>query len=106
MSYITVKDVAAHFRVSKNTVCRLIERGQLPAIRLGPKLLRVPSDALEAFEAELCQATDSTGQSSTESNPGSGTSSGEMARARIVVLRDRLTRQWRDSSSPDTPPFS
>lgn len=51
-AYLTVKDVAERFQTSNRTVERLIERGQLPAVRLGPRVLRVrEQDLPEALPA-------------------------------------------------------
>ncbi len=91
MTYLTVRDVADRFQCSARTVERMIERGELQAFRLGPKLIRIPPTAIEAFEARVCP-TDSTAPSSTANDPASGTSAGPMADARVVALRARLTR--------------
>ena len=40
MTYLTPREVANHFKVSTRTVERLIERGELSCVRLGPKLTR------------------------------------------------------------------
>jgi excisionase family DNA binding protein len=46
--YRTVQEIAAEFHVSKRTVYRAIERGELPAIRVGERgRIRVPVEALE-----------------------------------------------------------
>lgn len=50
---LTVTEVAKNFRVSKMTVYRLIEHGQLPAARIG-RSLRIPEQAVRAY---LEQAT-------------------------------------------------
>lgn len=91
-AYMTVKAVADRFVVSTRTVERWIEHGQLSVIRLGPKLTRIRPSDLEAFEATLCPNTASNDPSSTEDSPTSGTSAGRRADARVVALRDRLTR--------------
>ena len=92
MSYLTVKNVADRFQVSTRTVERLIATGQLSAVRFGPKLLRIPPAALEAYEAKICPTTASTDPSSTEGSPPAGTSSGPKRDARVVSLRARRTR--------------
>lgn len=50
---LTVTEVAKNFRVSKMTVYRLIEHGELPAARIG-RSLRIPEQAVRAY---LEQAT-------------------------------------------------
>lgn len=89
-AYMTVKGVAKQYAVSARTVERWIERGELTALRLGPKITRIRPTDLDAFEAKLCRTTDSNDRSSTES-AASGTSSGLTADARIVSLQRRRT---------------
>lgn len=48
--YVRVKTVAARFDVSPSTIYRAIESGELAAIKIGGSL-RIPADAVEAFEA-------------------------------------------------------
>ncbi|MGJ3507956.1 helix-turn-helix domain-containing protein [Enemella sp. A6] len=48
---LKVADVAQHLNCDRNTVYRLIEAGDLRAIRVGQKLLRVPESALAEFIA-------------------------------------------------------
>ncbi|MEJ5913890.1 helix-turn-helix domain-containing protein [Pseudokineococcus sp. 1T1Z-3] len=47
---MTVAEVAEELRVSRMTVYRLIERGELPAVRVG-RSYRVPTAAAAAFLA-------------------------------------------------------
>jgi len=84
---LTVRDVAAKWSVSPRTVERYIERGDLQALRFGPKLIRIKPEAVEAFEESLCPTTDSSGPSSTSTEPSSGTSPGRKIDARVVKLR-------------------
>lgn len=48
--YLTVAEVAEVMRVSRMTVYRLVQRGDLPAVRVG-RSYRVPADALDAYLA-------------------------------------------------------
>jgi excisionase family DNA binding protein len=48
--YFTIKETAERLAVSHDTVSRLIERGQLPAIRISERLYRIPAPALERYE--------------------------------------------------------
>lgn len=50
--YLTTAEVAAELVVSTKTVIRLIEAGELPAVRVGPRLFRVKPEALADFIAE------------------------------------------------------
>lgn len=48
--YLTVAEVAEIMRLSRMTVYRFVQRGDLPAVRVG-RSYRVPSDALDAYLA-------------------------------------------------------
>lgn len=49
--WYTINEVAERLRVSHDTVSRMIERGELPAIRVSARLVRIPAPALERFES-------------------------------------------------------
>lgn len=49
--FITPAEAASELRVSTDTVLRLISAGTLPAIRVSPRVIRIPVPALEAFRA-------------------------------------------------------
>jgi len=46
--FLTVAEVAAHMRVSKMTVYRLVHSAELPAIRVG-RSFRVPEKAVHDY---------------------------------------------------------
>ena len=46
MTRLTIKDAAASQRVSERTIRRWIASGLLPAVRVGPTLIRIDSDDL------------------------------------------------------------
>ncbi len=48
--YLSTAEVAAQLRVSTDTVLRLIERGELPALRISDRLFRIPASAFARFE--------------------------------------------------------
>jgi excisionase family DNA binding protein len=48
--YLTTAEVAQELRVSTDTVLRLIDRGQLPALRVSDRLYRIPVPAFEQFK--------------------------------------------------------
>lgn len=49
--FLTVAGVARRLKCSRNTVYRLIERGELPRVKVGPKTTRIPDEAVDAFIA-------------------------------------------------------
>jgi excisionase family DNA binding protein len=50
--YVTVNELARYWTISRKHIYKLIEQGNLPAIRLGPRSLRIrTSDALQ-FERQ------------------------------------------------------
>jgi excisionase family DNA binding protein len=49
--FITPAEAATTLRVSTDTVLRLIAAGDLPAIRVSPRLIRIPTPAFEAYQA-------------------------------------------------------
>jgi excisionase family DNA binding protein len=48
-----VGEVAEELRLSTQTVYRLIQRGQLPALRLGHRTYRIPAEDYAAYKAQL-----------------------------------------------------
>jgi excisionase family DNA binding protein len=46
---ITVSEAAASLRVTPMTIRRMVERGELPSTRVGPKIIRIPRTALNRF---------------------------------------------------------
>lgn len=51
--WYSIKEAAARLNVSHDTVSRLIDRGELPAIRVSERLVRIPAPALERYESGL-----------------------------------------------------
>jgi excisionase family DNA binding protein len=49
--FLTPAEAATILRVSTDTVLRLISAGTLPAIRVSPRLIRIPTPAFEAYQA-------------------------------------------------------
>lgn len=54
--WYSIKEAAARLNVSHDTVSRLIDRGELPAIRVSERLVRIPAPALERYESGLTVA--------------------------------------------------
>ena len=51
-TYVTVNELAKYWTISRKQIYKQIDEGHLPAIRLGPRLLRIrTSDALQ-FERQ------------------------------------------------------
>ena len=48
--YLTPSEVASELRVSTDTVLRLIDRGELPAIRVSERIYRIPAPAFARYE--------------------------------------------------------
>ena len=48
--YLTTAEVARELRVSTDTVLRLIERGELAALRVSERIYRIPVPALARYE--------------------------------------------------------
>lgn len=46
--YITVREAATQIKVSKMTIYRLIEAGELPVLRIG-RSMRIPAAAWDAY---------------------------------------------------------
>lgn len=51
--YMTTSEVADTLRVSTDTVLRLIERGELAALRVSERIYRIPVPAFERYERGL-----------------------------------------------------
>ena len=52
MSYITRQQAADRLSVSLRTLDGIIQRGSLPAYRIGPKLVRIDEKELEEYVAK------------------------------------------------------
>lgn len=50
--YYTVEEVAAHLRMAKMSVYRMLHRGDIPSIRFGGRMYRIPAADFDAWEAE------------------------------------------------------
>jgi excisionase family DNA binding protein len=52
MSSLRTLEVAERLRVNQQTVRNWIDRGELDALRIGPRRIRIPSGELDRFIAE------------------------------------------------------
>jgi excisionase family DNA binding protein len=51
-SWLTVPEVAAELRIPRSRAYELIQRGELPAVRIGERSIRVNRSELEQFLLE------------------------------------------------------
>jgi excisionase family DNA binding protein len=49
--FLTPAEAAEQLRVSPDTILRLIAAGELAAVRVSPRLIRIPVPAFDAFKA-------------------------------------------------------
>jgi len=47
--WYSIREAAEELGVSHDTVARLVERGELPAIRVSERIVRIPVPAFEAY---------------------------------------------------------
>ena len=47
--WYSIKEVAERLKVSHDTVSRLVDRGELPAIRVSERIVRIPVPAFEFY---------------------------------------------------------
>ena len=55
--YWSIKEVAEYLEVSPRTVQRWVAKGQLPAVKIGRRLVRIPRQAVRAFIARQTRLT-------------------------------------------------
>jgi excisionase family DNA binding protein len=92
--YMRVRDYARRFSLDESTVYKMIERGEVKAIRIGKKTLRIPSSELERY-LEREPAAEPTAAS---------------VDARVEAFRERQGKDpgpfvdaWRSGEIEDTP---
>jgi excisionase family DNA binding protein len=81
--YLTTAEVARELRVSNDTVLRLIASGELPALRVSARIVRIPAPAFATFQAQRVPARRAVarGQRATEVAFGVGERIPELERA-------------------------
>jgi excisionase family DNA binding protein len=57
LQYFSVEQLAARLQVNKKIIYALIKSGELPAMRVGKKFLRVPERAMVAWEQAQLEAS-------------------------------------------------
>lgn len=72
-------DVARRLSVSRSTVDRLIAAGELPTVRFGAQIVRVPSDMLDRWIRDRVRGQGGAGWSSSPVLPATSASAGRKA---------------------------
>ena len=68
--YVTVAELAEYWLVGRKQIYKQIEAGTLPAIRLGPRLLRIRTSDARVFERSAnMRSTESQMQSASAESP-------------------------------------
>jgi excisionase family DNA binding protein len=55
--FLRVCEVAERLGLHKATVYRLMSQGEIPSVRIGPRVLRVPSGALQEWATDRALAS-------------------------------------------------
>jgi excisionase family DNA binding protein len=77
---LTPADVAEQWSVSTKTVLRMIDAGALPALRFGPRLVRIRPEDVEAAEVALTRGVPEVKSAAPRRD------------ARLVALQERHRR--------------
>ena len=94
---LTVAETAARLRLSVRSVRRLTATGALPIVRVSPRSIRIPSDALEAYiQAQTWQSEGLTVATSLSS---SRTGSEYLSVCRSLLQRETPKRSKRSSDA-------
>ena len=93
--YMRVRDYARRFSLDESTVYKMIERGEIKAIRIGKKTLRIPSSEMERY---------------LEREPAAEPDRDDALDERVGVFRkengkdpDSFVDAWRSGEIEDTP---
>lgn len=92
--YMRVRDYARRFSLDESTVCKMIERGEIKAIRIGKKTLRIPSSELERYLER---------EPATDTEPAAPEERVEAFRKANGKEPDSLVEAWRSGEIEDTP---
>lgn len=90
----TIKMVADHWAISPRTVRRLVDKGALPALRIGA-VVRLTREAVESYEAQ-CSSSGSTKTDAGTSSTARGSKS--------AFQRGKLTEVQPSASLPNSSP--
>lgn len=92
--YMRVRDYARKFSLDESTVYKMIERGEIKAIRIGRKTLRIPSSELERYLDR---------EATTEPEAASLEEKAETFRKATGRGPDSYVDAWRGGEIEDTP---
>ena len=51
-SVLSVEELAARWRVNRKSIYEAITRGELPVVRIGPRIIRVAVSVVESIESQ------------------------------------------------------
>jgi excisionase family DNA binding protein len=89
----TPRTLADRWQCKPDLIYRMIGEGRLSAFKLGGKLLRIPAEAVEAYEAGECLTIESGG------SRGSSSLSGRKAENAAAIALARASRKKHESYS-------
>lgn len=92
----TPKSLADHWECSERHIRKLIARGELPAFRLGGKLLRIKPEDVENFEK--CQSGDLPDSRESSASPGTK----PMASADVIAWEPQIRKRRTAAPRLDT----
>jgi excisionase family DNA binding protein len=69
-NFLTVAEIADDLKVNQQTVRNWIDRGELPAVRIGARRIRVTEEALERFIEAGSAPSDGGGRDADDREPG------------------------------------
>ncbi len=92
--YMRVRDYARRFSLDESTVYKMIERGEIKAIRIGKKTLRIPSSELERYLDR---------EPATDTEPAPLEEKVETFRKATGKGPDSYVDAWRGGEIEDTP---
>lgn len=92
----SVSSLADHWSCGPDTIRSLIKSGDLPAFKLGGKLLRIRADEVERFECRSIASNDTV-----EPSPSSGTKRDDATDIRLERLIEHRPKPPRARSGSD-----
>jgi excisionase family DNA binding protein len=69
-NFLTVAEIADDLKVNQQTVRNWIDRGELPAVRIGARRIRVTEEAFERFIEAGSTPSDGGGRDGDDRDPG------------------------------------
>ncbi len=84
--YLTVAEVATELKVNEQTIRNWIDRGELPAVRVGSRRVRVRRPDLEAFVVATSGAGSSEAADDNADQSATVTVEGDVVRVRVPTM--------------------